>query len=69
MTKYAIENPQGERIATVSSIKAAHKAVEAYFQGGIQQSLKQTQEMMRILGSAHLALRMDNSIRCYIKCL
>ncbi len=69
MSKYTIQSPQGEQVAIVSSIKAAHKAVEDYFQGGIKQSLKQTQESMRVLGSAHLTLRMDDSIRCYIKCL
>ena len=65
-TMYKVENSHGELLGNYRSVKAAHKAIENYFQCNTSQSLSEIRETLRADRKAHANCCMDAYIKCWI---
>jgi hypothetical protein len=65
--KLIIKNQYDEQIARVNGFRQGKKAIEEYFQGGIEESEKKLAKRMQVSGSCWASCRMDTAIRCWIE--
>jgi len=66
-TMYKVEKSSGELLGNFRSVKAAHKAIENYFQCNTNQSLAEIRETLRgDRKEAFASCCMDAYIKCWI---